>query len=283
MPTTANTIQKGVDATHISDSSIADTGTVVNIGNPIASTGTGVVTLILKQFPAQTSDFLQCKDSSNTGIFTNITADGTLTSMKLVSQGVFTCDNGSINSDGEGDLTTLGLAVSGGGLFNPVFQVVSGTSSLDNNQITTDGGGTLSCLALSVSGTTHLDNNAITTDGGGTLSCLALNVNSQPFLPPDSSTIINSGGFLAVAVPAIPPDGTTIINGGTLEVNSDLDINSITLQSGDEAVISLPNVVSAAASGVGTLTNAPVSGNPAFWLTINLAGTPYACPFWALS
>lgn len=41
------------------------------------------------------------------------------------------------------------------------------------------------------------------------------------------------------------------------------------------------NQTSAAAAQVGTLTNAPVAGNPGYWLKINIGGTNYAMPAWA--
>lgn len=41
------------------------------------------------------------------------------------------------------------------------------------------------------------------------------------------------------------------------------------------------NQTSAAAAAVGTLNNAPVAGDPGFWLKINIGGTNYALPAWA--
>jgi hypothetical protein len=60
----------------------------------------------------------------------------------------------------------------------------------------------------------------------------------------------------------------------TITMNSVL---SITIDRGFQ----LTNQTSAAAGQVGTLTNAPVAGNPGFWAKMKIGGTNYTFPCWA--
>lgn len=48
----------------------------------------------------------------------------------------------------------------------------------------------------------------------------------------------------------------------------------------NDASASFTNQTSAAAGNTGTLTNAPASGNPAFWLKVNVNGVTRAIPCW---
>lgn len=48
-------------------------------------------------------------------------------------------------------------------------------------------------------------------------------------------------------------------------------------------MVQFSNAQDAAAAGAGTLSNAPIAGNPAKWLKVKIGATAYAIPAWALA
>ncbi len=106
---------------------------------------------------------------------------------------------------------------------------------------------------------------------------------------------INSGGTIAVgkvnggAVPASAPAlasnvsnqviaATTTGTGTTVPLATNPTLAGVTVNG--DGLLHLTGQTTDAGANIGTLTNAPTAGDPAFWCRIQVNGTNYAMPLW---
>ncbi len=106
---------------------------------------------------------------------------------------------------------------------------------------------------------------------------------------------INSGGTIAVvkvnggaiptSAPALASNGsnqviaaTTTGSGTTVPLATNPTLTGVTVDG--DGLLHLTSQTTDAGANIGTLTNAPTAGNPAFWGRIQVNGTNYAMPLW---
>ncbi len=94
-----------------------------------------------------------------------------------------------------------------------------------------------------------------------------------------------NGGAVPISAPALASNGsnqiiaaTTTGSGTTVPLATNPTLTGVTV-AGDGS-FHLTGQTTDAAAALGTLTNAPTVGNPAFWLRININGTAVAIPAW---
>jgi hypothetical protein len=69
---------------------------------------------------------------------------------------------------------------------------------------------------------------------------------------------------------------------GNIRLNDQILWQALTNQAANvQANFNPSNATNGAGAATGTLTNAPTSGNPAFWMPIIINGTTYYIPAWS--
>lgn len=89
--------------------------------------------------------------------------------------------------------------------------------------------------------------------------------------------VVRSGSIASTRVLRANPDGSIIVDPAVNFTNGSLLVNANATQG---VCIGYLGPINGAAAAVGTLTNAPVAGNPAFWMKITIDGTDRYIPCW---
>jgi hypothetical protein len=101
----------------------------------------------------------------------------------------------------------------------------------------------------------------------------------------DTVVVTADGGFVATdsgGATVVLLSGTISLNNGTNSVNLSADTGNVfTINAGGTTLVKSTTTLSnAAGAALGTLSNAPVAGNPTKWISINDNGTIRRIPTW---